>query len=71
MRIKTELIQDITEQKRFLIPLLKRKELILKDLKIVGKEIKRHNNTILYLADELARLKETNKNGKFKRLCRN
>jgi len=58
MKTKEELIQDIKEQKFFLSPLLIRKSLILRDLKLVNKEIKKHNKTILYLADELAKYKE-------------
>lgn len=58
MKTQQQIIEDIKEQKRLLTPLIVEKSLILRKLKMTNKRIKEHKNTLFYLTDELAKLKE-------------
>ena len=55
---KDELIAQIRDERRSLIPLIAQKRLVLTQLKGITKQIKHHNQTILYLSGELAKLTE-------------
>ena len=55
---KDEIIKNIQEQKRLREPHAKRKALLLLQLKEVSKQVKKHDNTILYLTDLLQEKRE-------------
>ena len=55
---KDELIAQIRDERRSLIPLIAQKRLVLTQLKGITKQIKHRNQSILYLSGELAKLTE-------------
>ena len=55
MKTEEELVADIREQERFLEPLKRKKGLLLQQLRLLNKKIKKHDQTISFLADELVK----------------